>query len=84
MSEMVERVARAICESEKMNPDDALGGWIHWQDAARAAIEAMREPTEAMLLVRCDPLLRLGDEATPRVMQWRNGFWHGMIDEALK
>jgi hypothetical protein len=48
MSEMVERVARAICEAERMNPDDKLGGWRHWQDAARAAIEAMREPTEAM------------------------------------
>lgn len=45
---MVERVARAICESEKMNPDDALGGWKHWTEAARAAIEAMREPTEDM------------------------------------
>lgn len=46
--DMVERVARAICVSEKMNDDDALGGWVHWVDAARAAIEAMREPTEAV------------------------------------
>jgi hypothetical protein len=48
MSEMIERVARAICEAERMNPDDALGGWVHWRDAARAAIEEMREPTEGM------------------------------------
>lgn len=46
MSDMIERVARAICESEKMNPDDALGGWVHWTDAARAAIEAMRDLPE--------------------------------------
>lgn len=39
---LVERVARAICESEKMNPDDPLGGWRHWIDAANAAIRAMR------------------------------------------
>ena len=49
--EMVERVARAICCAERMNPDDKLGGWIHWQDAARAAIAAMREPTEHMMYV---------------------------------
>jgi hypothetical protein len=42
MSEMIERVAKAIEESI----------WEPGQDsviAARAAIEAMREPTEAML-----------------------------------
>ena len=46
MSEMIERVARAICIAERMNPDDKLGGWVHWQEAARAAIEATREPTK--------------------------------------
>lgn len=49
MSEMIERVARAICEAERMNPDDALGGWVHWTDAARAAIGAMRDPTVGMV-----------------------------------
>jgi len=39
--ETVERVARAICEAETMNPDDALGGWVHWIDAAKAAIDAV-------------------------------------------
>lgn len=37
----VEAVARAICVAEKMNPDDALGCWVHWIDAAKAAIEAV-------------------------------------------
>lgn len=46
---MVEHVARAICESERMNPDDAMGGWLHWKDASVAAIRAMREPTDQMI-----------------------------------
>lgn len=37
----VEKVARAICEAEKMNPDDPLGGWVHWTAAAEAAIAVM-------------------------------------------
>jgi len=43
--DIVEAVARAICEAEKMNPDDALGGWVHWKEAAVAAIEAMPSPS---------------------------------------
>lgn len=42
MSPEIEKVARAICQAEKMNPDDALGGWVHWVDAANAAIAAVR------------------------------------------
>jgi len=44
MSEMIERVARAIAA-------DNVRGNSNWQDwlvEARAAIEAMREPTEKM------------------------------------
>lgn len=59
MSEMVERVARAICTAREQN-----GGppWEHWEaqpggkhvlnafrDDARAAIEAMEVPTDAMV-----------------------------------
>jgi len=43
MSEMVERVARAIAAAA----DDT--DWELYRSEARAAIEAMREPTEAML-----------------------------------
>jgi len=46
---MVELVARAICSTELMNPDDKFGGWVHWTEAARAAIAAMREPTPDMI-----------------------------------
>jgi len=55
--EMVERVARALYEN---HPSDGGWGAILWDEyptefrasvysAARAAIEAMREPTEAMV-----------------------------------
>ena len=74
MSEMIERVARAICEAERMNPDDALGGWVHWRDAARAAIEAMREATEEMFEMGHSELIEGGDI---------HSAWHAMIDQAL-
>ena len=56
---MVERVARAICGGEADEPgpyrmDDGRKveagevGWMAWQNEARAAIAAMREPTEEM------------------------------------
>lgn len=53
-SEMVERVARAII-SRRYGPsmfdlvNDDLGLVHDWFGEARAAIEAMREPTEAMI-----------------------------------
>lgn len=46
MSEsMVEIVARAIAKSA--HGDDE--GWSAWTEEARAAIEALRSPTEAMI-----------------------------------
>lgn len=92
MSELVERVARAICKSRFMNggnEDD--DGWddlpkAHKQQRlieARAAIEAMREPTEAMI-----------DAGEPEFYEWMFGQedwtrpmvpqgWRAMIDAAL-
>lgn len=87
MNEMVEKVARAICEVERMNPDDALGGWVHWVPAARAAIEAMREPTEAMLYRgegMCDFVMPEGFDNTreARQQELRCG-WLTMVSAAL-
>ena len=42
---MVERVARALCRESEIYPEDQ---WERLADWARAALEAMREPTEAM------------------------------------
>jgi hypothetical protein len=38
--ELVEKVARAICVSERMNDDDPNGGWRCWVEAAEVALEA--------------------------------------------
>ncbi len=51
MTEMIERVAKAIYLEFENRPDYAqlqMNGVIA-EELARAAIEAMREPTEAML-----------------------------------
>lgn len=71
MSEMVERVARAI-EAKVNEGRDFCSA----EDVARAAIEAMREPTEAMEEAALDvrPLM-LPD--SPREV------WGAMIDAAL-
>jgi hypothetical protein len=66
MSEMVERVARAIAYSETADPEM----WSAFVEVASAAIEAMREPTEAMV---------------ERAVSIKNDYgWRSMIDEALK
>lgn len=77
---MVERVARAICVSEKMNDDDVLGGWVHWREAARAAIEAMHNPTNEMIDAGKVHLRSMGGHR-----EWRVGqAFDFMIDAALK
>jgi hypothetical protein len=68
MSEMVERVAlimRAACAQ----PDT-------WENRARAAIEAMREPTEAMIAAS-------NREWDGRMSHRSSGAWRAMIDAAL-
>lgn len=54
MTEMVEKVARIICIADGGDPDISLGGdgqnflWHEYERTARAAIEAMMEPTWQM------------------------------------
>ena len=68
MSEMIERVARALYEADG---DDT----INWPKLARAAIAAMREPTEAMLMESsCNAV------ETERLVR----DWQAMIDAALE
>ena len=71
MDDMIERVARAIGRAELL-PDDADRHWKRFEIHARAAIEAMREPTEAMCeaadVVECNQ---------PECI------WQAMIDAAL-
>lgn len=74
MSEMIERVARAICRSDA---DWEGNSWKQHVNEARAAIEAMRVPTqemkEAVRLVGGTQALAYGLAA-----------WPTMIDAALK
>lgn len=81
---MVERVARAMATDCGLDwsamPDKAnwtaaiwsVRSW--WRDRARAAIEAMREPIEDMVVAGCQHE-NMGDMA---------GRWQAMIDKALE
>lgn len=77
MSEMVERVARAFYEAQFVNVNRiewetrSRQGRNEYMRAARAAIAAMRDPTEAML------------EAGPPEPYMDCGVWAKMIDAAL-
>lgn len=82
MSEMIERVAKAIYDSHEFKK-----GWEHpdtkrlWHEfmraEARAAIEAMREPTDEMLEAS-----HYGE--APREPNSHYEVWKYMIDTALK
>jgi hypothetical protein len=73
VSEMIERVARAIAEQ-----NHGLTTWDEWIDEARAAIKAMREPTEAMMNG-----LRITRECDSTAALWAPIVWRTMIDAAL-
>lgn len=80
---MLEKVARAIHRADYNSDDASDFGWDADKelrmDQARAAIEAMREPDEAMDLaaVHAESFRSLGLLKTRRI-------WQAMIDEALK
>lgn len=89
MSEMVERVARAMCEkhySERFGPSaennhvkmNVDGNWHLFTGAARAAIEAMVEPTTWML----NEAVEIAVEQDGNVSG--NEYWQRMIQAALK
>jgi hypothetical protein len=73
MNEMVESVAKAICEGEgfEWRPEERH---VLWERLARAAIRAMREPTPEMLSSGWSDLY----DAEDRRASWRN-----MIDQLL-
>lgn len=78
MSEVVERVARAICRAGICGPKDHLDeqedrNWRKFELEARAAIAAMREPTLKMELAA-----PVNEYAEAREC------WQAMIDAALK
>ena len=86
MTEMVERVAKALGKNDRNRDIGGMltqerwdryiedGGWKIYEAEARAAIEAMREPTEAMKFAPPDVDFGLEDAAFA---------WKCMIDAAL-
>lgn len=84
MSAMVERVARAIEAVPIMSGTYAISG----DDAvllARAAIEAIGEPTDAMIARAMAPYVYGNDEAMNEAFRKTiTEYWQAMIDEALK
>jgi hypothetical protein len=80
--DMIERVARALTIYDGSDPDgrtsiaDRPKRWMLMIEDARAAIAAMREPTEAMLSA--------AEEYRPPIhrLTWA-GPWRAMIDAAL-
>lgn len=103
-SEMVERVARAIHHAFRMGipangemptwDDPQFGEYRrdHYRSQARAAISAMREPTEAMVEA-CWPVYHVWGKDAPSPDSRPNAYadmqvkaleyWHVQIDAAL-
>ncbi len=95
MSEMEERVAKAI--ERALYESDAGQAAIasDYQEAARAAIEAMLEPTKEMVHAGCialRPQAARDELMAASLSTWPHDFprtkqrirWRAMIDEALK
>jgi len=81
MTDMIERVARAIhARSDHASLWSELDGYskIEYREDARAAIEAMREPTEEMVNG-----LRITRECDSTAALWAPHIWRTMIDTAL-
>lgn len=96
MSEMIERVASAICQSRSCEGVNccqwpANAGRLRcpvrdggYYDAARAAIEAMREPTEAMLEAGCASHPVAPYSTATKLNEIIVAEWNAMVEELLK
>ena len=94
MSEMIERVAKELHEKlSHQDIDGYLGANFDLKSVARAAIEAMREPTKAQLEAAEDIVVGFDDFACgdgniylgiPGYPQKARDVWSALIDAALK
>jgi hypothetical protein len=88
MSEMVERVARALFvdryPDERWPPEARQAD--DYRGHARAAIEAMRAPTDAMCLAGWQAGTGVfgKDSQNPNIYRRSANSWEAMIDAALK
>lgn len=84
-NEIVERMARAIAESDGSCWDGLIGGRKvsrdNYRSLARAALEGAREPTEAMKAAYFE-LSPINDDE-PFNGPNPDAIWHAMIDAAL-
>jgi len=90
VSEMIERVAKALCRGDLKEGGDFDAAWEQesavWLSEARAAIEAMREPNIQMLEAGADEEYGVNDHGGAEWCADEQGallVWHAMIDEAL-
>lgn len=91
MSEMVERVARAVCKANGTDPDNddfPPCDWRNYVPEANAAIAAMREPTGAMIDAGANsygvPTPAIGSLPLSVLNGQPSKAWKTMIDEALR
>ena len=92
MSEMIERVAKAIYEEDDPwhkawpwpNLNESQGSPEPYRRIAAAAIRAMRDPSDAILDVMHDRIQILVDPAKRTAdIQNNRDLWQAMIDAAL-
>lgn len=88
MSEMIEKVARAICRAGICGPRSHLDEQenLHWRSfeiQAKASIEALREPTTEMVTAAMAPYVYGNDEKMNETFRTTIlGYWQAMIDAA--
>lgn len=75
MTEMIERVAKAIANQQGYYP---TLNYAAWWDQARVAIEAMRDPTAEMMDAG-----NAAREASISAEVNTLATWHGMLEAAL-
>lgn len=92
---MVEKVARRLCEAADDDwdwsvfyivdaNDTAETGRDVYRNMARAAIEAMREPTDGMVDAPYDADIDFGPGGTGDVQANPRNVWRAMIDKAIQ
>lgn len=86
MSEMVERVARAMEAADDSGATGVFGSGPNVDAMARAAIAAMREPTEEMVLAGAGAMEGRSHEHEPQsavIFGQPAEVWRAMNDQAL-
>jgi hypothetical protein len=91
MSEIIKKVAEAICERRNAN-DWPCNGLDFDEEMAKVAISAMLEPNmpqvEAGLVALVDEIERVSPDCSPSELVRTGGeikaVWHAMIKSALK